>query len=130
MRSEPSPCGTEKSCVTQSLRGCPRRGRSAMSFLNTILTALRGLATNKLRASLTTLGIIIGVASVIIMLALGNGARAAVAAQFRFLGSDAIQISKRMALKNGDFVDSGQILSYLDGLNLPSQVAMVSRVDM
>ena len=47
-----------------------------MSFLNLIFTALRGLAANKLRAILTTLGIIMGVASVIVMLALGNGARA------------------------------------------------------
>ena len=47
---------------------------------------------------LTELGIIIGVASVIAMLALGNGARAAVEANFRFLGSDNIQISAKQEL--------------------------------
>lgn len=41
------------------------------------MTALRGLNGSKLRAALTTLGIIIGVTSVITVLALGNGARAA-----------------------------------------------------
>jgi putative ABC transport system permease protein len=101
-----------------------------MSFLNLTFTAIRGLASNKLRAILTTLGIIIGVASVIVMLALGNGARAAVAAQFRFLGSDSVQISERKIMKNGEIASTGQILSYADGLNLPSQVPMISRVDM
>ncbi len=46
-----------------------------MSLSHLILTALRGVSANKLRAALTMLGIIIGVASVIAMLALGNGAR-------------------------------------------------------
>jgi putative ABC transport system permease protein len=66
-----------------------------MSPLNTFRTALRGLLTNKLRAFLTALGIIIGVASVIVMLALGNGARAAVENEFRFLGSDTISLATR-----------------------------------
>ena len=43
--------------------------------------ALRAMAMNRLRTALTMLGIIIGVASVIAMLALGNGARAAVEAR-------------------------------------------------
>jgi putative ABC transport system permease protein len=101
-----------------------------MSFLNLTLTAIRGLAANKLRMVLTTLGIIIGVASVIVMLALGNGARAAVAANFRSLGSDAVQIAARKGIKNNEMVDVGKILSYADGLNLPSNVPQVTRVDM
>ena len=44
-----------------------------MSLLNTVLTAWRGISSNLLRTALTTLGIIIGVASVIATLALGNG---------------------------------------------------------
>ncbi len=64
-----------------------------MTVLNVLRTALRGITASKLRAGLTTLGIVIGVASVIAMLALGNGARAAVEASFRFLGSDTIRIS-------------------------------------
>ncbi len=63
-----------------------------MTIFNTLRTALRGITGNKLRAGLTTLGIIIGAASVITMLALGNGARAAVEANFRYLGADHIQI--------------------------------------
>jgi len=59
-----------------------------MTLFDTLFTALRGVTANKLRAARTTLGVIIGVASVIVMLALGNGARAAVEANFRFLGSN------------------------------------------
>ena len=43
-----------------------------MTFLKTIRTAFTGISSNVLRAVLTTLGIVIGVASVISMLALGN----------------------------------------------------------
>jgi len=101
-----------------------------MSPLNTIFTALRGVSSNKLRAALTTLGIIIGVASVIAMVALGNGARAAVEAQFRFMGSDQVQINSGMVFEDGKFVSAGKILSYEDGLNLPEAVALVMKVDM
>ena len=45
-----------------------------MSLLDLLRTALRSVSANKLRAALTMLGVVIGVASVIAMLALGNGA--------------------------------------------------------
>jgi putative ABC transport system permease protein len=101
-----------------------------MSLFNTLRTALRGLTANKLRATLTTLGIIIGVASVIAMLALGNGARAAVEASFRFLGSDQIQISTKQQVDDGELVPVGDILSYEDGLLMPAEVELVNRVEM
>ena len=69
-----------------------------MTLFNTILTAWNGILGNKLRATLTTLGIVIGVASVISMLALGNGARAAVDANFRYLGSDMVQIAVKQKI--------------------------------
>jgi putative ABC transport system permease protein len=101
-----------------------------MSPLNTLLSALQGITANKLRAALTTLGIIIGVASVIAMLALGNGARAAVEANFRFLGSDSIQIAAKMAMENGQIVPAGKVLSYTDGLEMPGSVPLVQSVEM
>ncbi|MAG37635.1 MAG: hypothetical protein CL878_15480 [Dehalococcoidia bacterium] len=101
-----------------------------MSLLNTIRTALRGLAGNKLRAALTMLGVIIGVASVIAMLALGNGARAAVEASFRFLGSDNVRIRAKHKLDDDEIVPVGKILSYEDGLLLPREVELVDRVAM
>lgn len=103
-----------------------------MSYVDVFLTALYGLTGNKLRAILTALGIIIGVASVIAMLALGNGARAAVEANFRSLGADHIQISveEKTDREQGELVPVGQILSYRDGLHLPGQVPLVDRVEM
>lgn len=101
-----------------------------MTLIKTIRTAFLGISSNVLRAVLTTLGIVIGVASVISMLALGNGARAAVAANFRNLGSDVVQISVREKIDQGDFVPVGQILSYEDGLRLPQNVTLVNRVSM
>ncbi len=101
-----------------------------MTLFNTFKTAFIGLWTNKLRALLTTLGIIIGVASVIAMLALGNGARAAVEASFRFLGADQAQISERRDIEDGQFRPVGEKLTYSDGLALPASVPLVRRVSM
>ncbi|MGD9952095.1 MAG: ABC transporter permease [Burkholderiales bacterium] len=54
--------------------------------------ALRALAVNKMRSGLTMLGIIIGVAAVIVMIAVGTGAQARVEAQMRALGSNLLLI--------------------------------------
>ena len=101
-----------------------------MSPGDLLRTSLRGVSANKLRAALTMLGIIIGVASVIAMLALGNGARAAVESRFRFLGANQVQISTQMAFDNDELVTAGKELTYEDGLLMPSEVELVSRVDM
>jgi putative ABC transport system permease protein len=50
-----------------------------MSFGETLNVAWEGLRLNKIRSFLTTLGVIIGVAAVIIMLAVSAGAEAAIA---------------------------------------------------
>jgi putative ABC transport system permease protein len=76
------------------------------------------------------LGIIIGVASVIAMLALGNGARAAVESRFRSLGANQVQISTQMAFEDDELVTAGKELTYEDGLLMPGEVELVSRVDM
>jgi putative ABC transport system permease protein len=101
-----------------------------MTLLNTIVTAWNGIMGNKLRAVLTTLGIVIGVASVISMLALGNGARAAVDANFRYLGSDMVQISVKEKIDQGELVPVGEILSFEDGLQMPETIPLVQRVIM
>jgi putative ABC transport system permease protein len=101
-----------------------------MTLFNTLRTALSGIGSNILRTALTTLGIIIGVASVIATLALGNGARAAVEANFRFLGSDQIQIDQDLQMKNGEMQAAGQTLTYEDGLGIPEAAPLVDRVEM
>ena len=56
-------------------------------------SAWEGLMLNKVRSFLTTLGVIIGVASVIVMLAVSAGAEAAIAEQINALGADLIIVS-------------------------------------
>jgi putative ABC transport system permease protein len=63
-----------------------------MNFLATLAIALRALRVNKLRSALTMLGIIIGVAAVIIMIAVGGGARAQVEAQIKSLGANLMMV--------------------------------------
>ena len=64
-----------------------------MSAIESIRVALQGLAANKLRSSLTMLGIIIGVGAVIALLALGEGTQAAVTEEIQSIGSNLIFIT-------------------------------------
>ena len=61
-----------------------------MTFAEAIRVALNGLLTNRLRAALTTLGIIIGVGAVISLVSLGRGVETFIAAEFENLGSNVI----------------------------------------
>ncbi len=63
-----------------------------MNATNLFKIAFRALANNKLRAFLTMLGIIIGVASVITMLAIGQGSKKSIQAQISEMGSNMIMI--------------------------------------
>ena len=58
----------------------------------TFVTALRALRRNKMRSALTMLGIVIGVAAVIAMVAVGQGADAAVQQQIRNLGTNLLMV--------------------------------------
>jgi putative ABC transport system permease protein len=68
-----------------------------MLILDSFRSALQSLVTNKLRSALTMLGVIIGVASVIAMVAVGNGASAQVQATILSLGSNLITVSPSQA---------------------------------
>lgn len=61
-----------------------------MSIFDSIRTALRAIAANRLRSGLTALGLVIGVASVIVLIAVGQGAQQGVQDRIRGLGSDLI----------------------------------------
>ena len=63
-----------------------------MNTANLLKIAIRALANNKLRGFLTMLGIIIGVASVITMLAIGQGSKQSIQAQISEMGSNMIMI--------------------------------------
>jgi putative ABC transport system permease protein len=76
------------------------------------------------------LGVVIGVASVIAMLALGNGARAAVEATFQSLGANQIQIAQRFGVDDGELQAMGEKLTYMEGLAIADSVPLVERVEM
>jgi len=59
-----------------------------MSLVKTLRTALTALTTNKMRSSLTVLGIIIGVAAVIALMSIGQGSQAAVTSNIESLGTN------------------------------------------
>ena len=65
-----------------------------MNGTNLFKIAFRALANNKLRAFLTMLGIIIGVASVIAMLAIGQGSKRSIHKQISEMGSKLIMIHR------------------------------------
>lgn len=72
-----------------------------MNGTNLFKIALRALANNKLRAFLTMLGIIIGVASVITMLAIGQGSKKSIQAQISEMGSNMIMIHPGADMRGG-----------------------------
>src|SRR4051812_25473093 len=69
--------------------------------------ALRSLRANKMRSFLTMLGIIIGVASVITMVAVGAGAQTRVAEQIRSLGANVLMVVPGAARDGGVRRESG-----------------------
>jgi putative ABC transport system permease protein len=77
-----------------------------MSFINLLRIALRALQRNKLRAFLTMLGIIIGVASVIAMVAIGQGSKQSIQQQLAGMGSNMITIRPNSNIAAGARLDA------------------------
>jgi putative ABC transport system permease protein len=94
------------------------RGRIVAHVLFGMRTALEAVEHNKLRASLTSLGILFGVASVIAMLAIGKGAEAEILAQMRLLGSNNVMITPLVEQKEGPAKEEDQkeVKKYTPGL--------------
>ena len=64
-----------------------------MKFYSILKSALKSIMSNKLRSSLTMLGLIIGIASVIVLVGIGDGASQSVTKQVQSLGTDIITIN-------------------------------------
>ena len=92
-----------------------------MNVLDTLRTAAEGLWHNGLRSLLTALGIIIGVAAVIVVLALGTGATEAVEATYRSLGSNQVSIQSYSRAPGADPVTYEEALG-LEDLSLVEKV--------
>ena len=77
----------------------------SLQIWQTALIALRALRRNKMRSMLTALGIIIGVASVVAMVAVGNGAQARITSQVSALGQNLLMVFAGSKISGG--VNSG-----------------------
>jgi putative ABC transport system permease protein len=101
-----------------------------MRYFAVIKIAFRALRRNKMRTVLTMLGIIIGVAAVIAMVALGRGAKAQVEARIAALGQNVIQIFSGSINRGGVFTGFGGAgtLTVDDALAIQNEVANVVAV--
>jgi ABC-type antimicrobial peptide transport system, permease component len=93
-----------------------------VNILNLIRIALKALANNKMRGFLTMLGIIIGVASVITMLAIGQGSKKSIQSQISEMGSNMIMISPGADMRGG----VRQSASSMESLKLTDFESIVS----
>ena len=101
-----------------------------MNGTNLIKIAVRALANNKLRGFLTMLGIIIGVASVITMLAIGQGSKRSIQAQISEMGSNMIMIHPGTDVRGGVRQDASamETLKLQDYEDIVDETRFVSAV--
>lgn len=91
-----------------------------MNFVSLLRIAIKALLRNKLRAFLTMLGIIIGVASVIAMVAIGQGSKQSIQAQLSGMGSNMIVIRPNSNVTGGVRLDATAVQT----LTLPDVIAL------
>lgn len=101
-----------------------------MNLTNLFKIALRALANNKMRGFLTMLGIIIGVASVITMLAIGQGSKRSIQAEISEMGSNMIMIHPGGDIRGGvrQEASSKETLKLEDYQNIVDETRYVAAV--
>ncbi|SHN29080.1 ABC transporter permease [Chitinophaga sp. CF418] len=101
-----------------------------MNILNLIRIALKALQRNKLRAFLTMLGIIIGVAAVIAMVAIGQGSKESIQSQLSSMGSNMITILPASNVTGGARLEgaSVQTLTIEDVKAIQKQALNISAI--
>lgn len=92
-----------------------------------VIEGVRSLMANKIRSFLSMFGILIGVAAVISMLALGKGAKEDIEKNLSFLGSNLLIVRPGAYVKNGAALESGLVsrLDYEDGKIIQQSIPMV-----
>ena len=111
-----------------------------MNPLDVVLTALSALASNKLRAALTLLGIVIGVTAVIVLVSLGRGVQKSITSAFESLGTNLITVTSGWSDGDGFdalFGDGGDVdtltlndaYALLDPIKAPSVAAVAPQID-
>ncbi|HET6946746.1 MAG TPA: ABC transporter permease [bacterium] len=101
-----------------------------MTLASSIQIALRALTANKLRAVLTMLGVIIGVAAVVTMVSIGQGARQSIETQVQSLGSNLLSVFPGSISQFGVRQGAGtrQTLVWEDGAAIAREVPQVEAV--
>lgn len=101
-----------------------------MKFANLLKIALKALNNNKLRCFLTMLGVIIGVASVITMLAIGQGSKNSIKEQISEMGSNMIMVHPGNMQRGGvrQSADDMQTLEVEDYEKIRDEAAYISAV--
>jgi putative ABC transport system permease protein len=111
-----------------------RRGlrlRAGVSLWESVRIALTSLRANKLRTILTMLGIIIGVASVVALMAIGNGAQAAITSQITNIGSNLLTVfpgQQRRWPQTAATTSQALTLADSDALERPGAVAGITAI--
>ncbi len=101
-----------------------------IDFSSTLKISLRSLKVNKMRSILTSLGIIIGVSAVIIMLAIGEGAKARISKDIESIGSNLLLITSGSSTSSGVRMGSGSqpTLTIKDSETIKAQCPSVLEV--
>ncbi len=101
-----------------------------MNYSNLMKIALRAIAANKMRSFLTALGIIIGIASVITMLAIGQGTKKSIQSNISEMGSNMIMINPGADMRGGVRQDASSMetLKLADYEAIKDQCTYVSAV--
>ncbi len=103
-----------------------------MSILQTLIEAFSSLSANKLRSALTVLGIVIGVAAVIAMLAIGRGAQASITGQINGIGTNLVFIfpgNRQDNVRNPKPLTTADAQAMADPLAAPDVIAVSPMVD-
>src|ERR1043165_6382922 len=91
-------------------------------------TALEAVGHNRLRAALTSLGILFGVASVIAMLAIGHGAEVEILDQMKLLGTNNVVVTPIVKQEEGDArePDHKEVRKFTPGLTYADALAIAT----
>ncbi|MEA2085670.1 MAG: ABC transporter permease [Chloroflexota bacterium] len=100
-----------------------------MKFVDSFFIAIRSLVANKLRSSLTMLGIIIGVGAVIALMSIGRGAEAGITATFEQMGTNVINVvSKTPGVSTLAAMTSSNLSLTLDDAEAIERLPLVTMV--
>ena len=83
-----------------------------MEWKETIRTAVAALNARRMRSLLTMLGILIGIAAVMLTVGLGQGAQASITSQINSLGSNLLIVSPSSSTSSGGFRGGGDIAAH------------------